>query len=171
MNYSLRDIGASVAVGLVGAIFLAMALRIDASGVRTQAEALVGPTMVPVVIASLILVLGALELTASFIRHYRSRTDAALQGTESSKYAPLSATLLVRIATIVGIGFAYVWLLGATGYIISTALILPALLVLFGTRSAGKVALMTLSGTAIYYLVFIRLLGLYDPVGWLIYIG
>ena len=42
------------------------------------------------------------------------------------------------------------------------------LLVVFNTRNAGKVAVLTIVGTAAYYIIFIRLMGIYDPPGWLI---
>lgn len=72
------------------------------------------------------------------------------------------------MAAIIAIGFAYIWLFSATGYLIATAIAMALLLVVFGTSSVGKVAVLTIGGTAAYYIIFIRLMGIYDPPGWLI---
>ena len=75
---------------------------------------------------------------------------------------------IFRTLALVVIGFAYIWLFSASGYMIATGITMAVLLVLFGTRNPAKVAIITISGTAVYYLIFIWLIGIYDPPGWLI---
>ena len=82
--------------------------------------------------------------------------------------AALSKPAVLRMAAIIVIGFAFIWLFSATGYLIATAIAIAPLLVVFGTRNAGKVAVLTIVGTAAYYIIFIRLMGIYNPPGWLI---
>ena len=72
------------------------------------------------------------------------------------------------MAAVIFIGFAYIWLFSATGYLIATAITMASLLVAFGTCNAGKVVVLTIVGTAAYYTIFIWLMGIYDPPGWLI---
>ena len=173
MAQSRTDLIASVAVILTGVFFLTLARQIETSGYQTAAEALVGPAMAPTIIAALLIGLGALEMGAVLLRHRSGKLSAqtADTDTDSDEFPEISAEVMVRIIATVCIGFAYVWLLSATGYIISTAITLVALLFLFGTRSVVKLALITLGGTAIYYGVFIWLMGIYSPVGWLIHLG
>jgi hypothetical protein len=173
MRQSSTDLIASVAVILVGIFFLILARQIETSVFQTAAEALVGPAMVPTIVAALLIGLGALELGTILLRRRSDEPlpenpDPSLEGNETTE---ITAEVLIRIVTTVCIGFAYVWLLSATGYIISSAFALAALLILFGTRSALKITLITVVGTAVYYGVFIWLMGVYSPVGWLIHLG
>ena len=173
MRQSSIDLVASVAVMLVGIFFLILARQIETSVFQTAAEALVGPAMVPTIIAALLIGLGALALGTVLLR--RRSGEPLLEMPDPSpngdEFTEITAEVLIRTVITVCIGFAYVWLLSATGYIISTALALAALLILFGTRSAVKIALITVGGTAVYYGVFIWLMGVYSPVGWLIHLG
>ncbi len=173
MTQSRTDLIASVAVILTGIFFLTLARQIETSGYQTAAEALVGPAMVPTIIAALLIGLGALELGAVLLRHRSGKLSVktAVANPDGDEFSEITVEVMVRIIATVCIGFAYVWLLSATGYIISTAITLAALLVLFGTRSVVKVALITLGGAAVYYGVFIWLMGVYSPVGWLVHLG
>ncbi len=173
MKRSSTEFIIAVVIILVGLVFLVLAWQIDTPVFQTTAEALVGPSMAPIAVASLILGLGTLELfsamfAGSKVEHLGQEANIH---DSSSEFSPFSANMAARMATTVGIGFAYIWLLSATGYIISTAIVLCCLLVLFGTRSPGKIALLTIGGTAAYYFVFIRLMGIYDPAGWLLSVG
>jgi len=143
---------------------------IEASHYQSAAEAMVGPPLVPTVVSWLIIVLGSLEMAMALFSYKRSAQPSSspeYDGHEPA-HTVLSVPVIVRIVMTLGIGFAYVWLLSATGYIISTAIVLASLLLLFGTYGIGKITILTLAGTATYYLIFIRLMGVYDPTGWLI---
>ena len=173
MAQSRTDLIASVAVILTGIFFLTLARQIETSVNQTAAEALVGPAMAPTIIAALLIGLGVLELGAVLLRHRSGKhlVETADTGSDDNEFSEITVEVMVRLIATACIGVAYVWLLSATGYIISTAITLVALLFLFGTRSAVKVALITLGGTAVYYGVFIWLMGVYSPVGWLVHLG
>ena len=173
MRQSSTDLIAPVAVILVGLWFLILARQIETSVYQTAAEALVGPAMVPTAIAAMLIGLGALDLGLNL---FRRRTDdplpePAVQGPGGDEFGQFSTEMMIRIVATVCIGFACVWLMSATGYIISTAITLAALLVLFGTRSPVKVSLITIGGAVVYYGIFIWLMGIYSPVGWLVHLG
>ena len=167
MTQFRTDLIASIAVILTGFFFLILASQIETSGYQTAAEALVGPAMAPTIISTLLIGLGALELSAVLLRHWSGKLSAQ----DNDEFSEITVDVMVRLIATVCIGVAYVWILSATGYIISTAITLAALLFLFGTRSVVKVALITIGGTAVYYGVFIWLMGVYSPVGWLVHLG
>lgn len=167
MKYVHTKFLTSGTIIFVGLVFLFLARQIATPKFQTAAEALVGPAMVPTVIASLIISLGGLELIGALRRKDSEDQPSEVTGEDEEK-SELTFHVIARITATAVIGFAYIWLLTATGYIISTAITLPTLLVLFGTSSIRKLVMMTVVGTAIYYFVFFRLMGLYDPAGWLI---
>jgi putative tricarboxylic transport membrane protein len=135
-----------------------------------QEEILIGPRLVPMAIAGMIIALGVLQFAIAWVHHVNSSKagDSTFSGHGNSKRPPLSKPAVFRMAAILVIGFAYIWLFSATGYLIATAIAIAPLLVVFGIRNAGKVTVLTIGGTAVYYIIFIRLMGIYDPPGWLI---
>lgn len=166
---SRTDLAAAVAVMLVGAFFLILAGQIHTPRYQTAAEAMVGPAMVPTIIAVLILALGALYAVMVLLRH---KSGAAEQPDGADvEFVPFTLPVLFRLAAVVAIGFAYVWLLPVVGYVISTGIILAIMLVLFGSRPTISLLAVVIVGTAIYYYLFIKLMGIYLPGGWLIDIG
>lgn len=170
MKQSQSDFITAIVVIFIGLLFLILALQIDTPAFQTTAEALVGPSMAPIAIASLILGLGTLELVSTVLAGSNLGREAETND-NSSEFTTFSVNMVARMMATVGIGFVYIWLLSATGYIISTAIVLGSLLVLFGTHSPGKLALLIFGGTAAYYFIFIQLMGIYSPVGWLLNIG
>ncbi len=123
---------------------------------------LIGPRPVPMTIAGMIIGFGVLQFFVAWVTRVES-------GKVSDGKSPaLSNAAALRMAAIIVVGFAYIWLFSATGYLIATAITMASLLVVFGTRNAGKVAVLTIVGTAVYYTTFIWLMGIYDPPGWLI---
>lgn len=164
MLHFKSDYLVSVAVTGLGIFFMIQANAIE----FYQDEALIGPRLVPMVIAGLIIGLGILEFAVTWMAR-NDKDDNGVPGNASeSKLFTLSQPAISRMAAIIMLGFAYIWLFGATGYLISTTLVLGALLAVFGNRSVGKLAVLTLVGAAVYYAVFIKLMGIHDPPGWLI---
>ncbi len=168
MTRTKNDIYVALIVASVGLFFLIQAYLIESS----QYD-LIGPRLVPMVITGLIIGLGALQLALTI--GLRDRSDGTAEISVISEGEPelpaLSRQATIRMAAIIGLGFIYVWLFSATGYLISTALVLAALLVTFGTQAAGKVTVLTIGGAVAYYLIFIKLMGIHNPPGWLIDLG
>lgn len=141
-----------------------------AYSIETFQKVLIGPRPVPMAIAGMIIGLGSLQFVVAWMGRVKNGNagDSPVSGVGNGKPPALSKTAVLRMAAIIVVGFAYIWLFAATGYLIATAMAMASLLVVFGTRNAGKVAVLTIVGTALYYIIFIRLMGIYDPAGWLI---
>jgi Tripartite tricarboxylate transporter TctB family len=158
-------LSAAVVVG-VGIFSLYLAYTIK----TFEEEILVGPRLVPIAIAVLGISLGVLLFAVTWVGHVKSGkvVDSKLSGISDGKQSSLSKIAVLRMAAIIVLGFVYIWLFSATGYLIATAITMASLLVVFGIRPAGKVAVLTIGGTAVYYIIFIQLMGIYSPPGWLI---
>lgn len=133
-----------------------------AYSIESFQKVLIGPRPVPMTIAGMIIALGVLQFFIAWVG--RVKGGKANDGNSIS----LSNAAVLRKSCIIVFGFAYIWLFSATGYLIATAITMASLLIVFGTRNVGKVALLTIVGTAAYYTIFIWLMGIYDPAGWLI---
>ena len=160
-----ESLSAAVVVGVgIFALYLAYTIQ------TFEEEILVGPRLVPMAIAVLGIALGVLQFAIAWVRPIKSSkaADSTLSGTSEGKQTAVSKTGILRMAAIIILGFVYIWLFSATGYLIATAIIMASLLVVFGVRPAGKVALLSIGGTAVFYIIFIRLMGIYSPPGWLI---
>jgi len=135
-----------------------------------QQGIIVGPRLVPMVIAGLGIGLGVLQFIIARVSRVKSgkATDPKLCVVAKSLWPALSKTSVFRMAAVILTGFAFIGLFSAAGYLIATAIAIATLLVIFGNYNVGKVAVLTLGGTAAYYLIFIQLMGIYAPPGWLI---
>jgi len=147
---------ASVVVGL-GVFFLFQAYSIE-----TFQKVLIGPKPVPMAISAMIIGFGILQFFVTWVGHGESDKT----GDAESPVMPRAAAF--RMIAVILIGFAYIWLFSATGYLIATAMVMAPLLVVFGTYDTRTVVVLTIVGTAAYYAIFIWLMGIYDPAGWLI---
>lgn len=165
---SRTDLVSAIAIMMVGAFFLMLAQQIRTPKYQSAAEAMVGPAMVPMAIAILIIALGALQVALALLSRGHRAGAAAPSDEEPSEFADFAPAMLLRLATVVAIGYGYIWLLSAVGYITSTAIVLTLMVLLFRNRPSLGLLLTILGGTAVYYYLFIRLMGLYLPTGWLI---
>ena len=131
---------------------------------------MVGPRLVPMTIAGLGIGLGVLQFIITRVRRAKSGKagDSTLSSTGNSNSPALSKIAVFRMVAVILIGFTFIWLFSAAGYLIATGIAIAALLVVFGNHNVGKVAMLTIGGTATYYIIFIRLMGIYAPPGWLI---
>jgi hypothetical protein len=164
-NDKAELLSAAVVIG-VGIFGLYLAYSIESF----QEETLVGPRLVPMTITGLGIGLGILQLALSWMNQIKNDKagDSTIADANRGKRPALSLKAVLRMAAVIVIGFAYIWLFSATGYLIATAAAMAVLLVLFGTRNGGKVAVLTIGGTTVYYIIFIRLMGIYNPPGWLL---
>lgn len=153
MTTRLREILISLGTILIGVFALFQAAAIE----NLQREA-VGPDLVPVIVAWLIVILGVIMGIQGLL----------FPGKERPSGPPVTRQGMMLNATIIGLGFLYLLLFVAVGYLVSTIAALAAILVLFGTRQPLPVAVMSVAGGGVYFLVFVRLMGIYDPPGSLI---
>lgn len=154
----------ALAVAAVGGFFFYQASLIEFAD-----DTLVGPRLVPMLTAGMIIGLAALIVAAGHIMSNGRKAETfSVIGEGEPELAPVTKLALRRMASVIVGGFVYLFLFAAAGYLISTAVVLAALLVIFGNRPPLKVALLTIGGAAVYFFVFIKLMGIHSPPGWLI---
>ncbi len=73
--------------------------------------------------------------------------------------------LLVQIAAVLALSLFYVWIISKLGYLISTALVAPLILMLFGIRNPLGLVIAAVVCPAIYHGIFFMGLGVYPPYG------
>lgn len=143
-------------------VCLGIFFMFHAYSIETFQKVLIGPRPVPMAISAMIIGFGILQFFVAWVGHGESGNSRDAE----SPVMPRAAAF--RMTAVILIGFAYIWLFSATGYLIATAMTMAPLLVVFGTYDKRTVAVLTIAGTAAYYTIFIWLMGIYDPAGWLI---
>ncbi len=165
-----RDKAEYISIIFFGLFCLLLAFRIE-----TSESTMVSPRLVPVCIAGLIVALGVLQFIVAWIGGRRTKNvkggDSGLPHEDTEDSAAIHIPSVLRIIVIPVVGFAYIWLFSATGYLISTAIIMAFVLFLFGTKKPGKVAIIAVSAAVSYYFIFIYLIGTYVSPGWFINLG
>lgn len=135
--------GATVAIGL---FFLIGAFHID-----TRAGVLGGPDVVPKAASALLVGFGILIALEAFLV---PPAGAGRDGRPS-----------VLVFVIVAGGLAYVWLIGAIGYLPATLLAAPLAFAAFGVRGPTRALAAGLCAALVIYAAFFVGLGIYDPPG------
>ena len=79
--------------------------------------------------------------------------------------AKTSNKVLVQIAILLLLSLFYVWLISKLGYLISTALVAPMILMLFGIRNALGLTIAAIVCPIIYHAIFFIVLGVFPPYG------
>lgn len=162
----MRNKAEYISIVCFGLFFMWRALKIEISK-----GSVVSARLVPIFIAGMIVVLGVLQIIAALVGG-RTKNVKGNDSIRPQKHAESSVALytrsVLRIILIPVVGFAYIWLFSAIGYLISTTIIIAFVLFLFGTRNLGKVAIIAVGTGASYYFIFIYLIGIYAPPGWLL---
>lgn len=109
-----------------------------------------GARVFPLISAGTLLLFGGLML-----RPVKSTTQA----TEPQSRVPPGPFMLL------GLIVAYLWLIAKFGYLISTGLVTPAALWLFGIRRPDGLAFAALAAPIIFHLIFFKALGVSPPYG------
>ena len=73
--------------------------------------------------------------------------------------------LLMQIAAVLALSLFYVWIISKLGYLISTALVAPTILLLFGIRSPLGLLISAIVCPAVYHAIFFMGLGVFPPYG------
>ena len=139
----------------VGLFFLILAQQAETN----QAD-LVGPSLVPSVVCFLLIILGITTAVRAIFFNSGAQT-----GAESET---LGVQTYLKLAVITLLGFLYIWAFTAFGYLLSTFFTLLAILFIFGIRNISHMALYGACGSFVYYLIFVKLMKIYDPPGSLI---
>lgn len=144
-------LGAGVVVA-IGIFFL-----IQAQQVETHQPDLIGPSLVPSVIAGLVILLGLAKGVMAF---------ACPRGGNGEELSPSQArAVYLKIAAITALGILYLNAFTWFGYLVSTLLILAAILFLFGNRGAFRIGAYAAAGAIAFYILFVGGMGIFDPPG------
>ncbi len=149
--------------GLLGAfMFIGVGLffLIQAQKAETNQADLIGPSLVPSVISILLMVLGIVTGVHALFFNKKADVSTRSKGPGLQTYLKLFAITLL--------GFFYIWAFSAFGYLVSTLLMLVIILYIFGIRKKTRLAAIAIIGSISYYLVFVKLMKIYDPPGTLI---
>ena len=156
-----RDALAAVVALAIAGFFL-----YEARLVESSQEDLIGPRLVPSVFAIIAMMLAFLQ----FVTAFASRTDPPpiAVSADTDVRDELAGFGWVRILLMFAVGAFYIWFFEAVGYIVSSLVVFLLLFFLFGRRNIGAIVLLTIGGTIAYYLIFVKLMGMHDPPGWLL---
>lgn len=73
--------------------------------------------------------------------------------------------VLRYVTPLIALGFLYVWFLTMFQYILPTLIATVSALALFGNRGVARLAVAPFLATAVYYIVFYGIFGLYETPG------
>jgi len=145
-----RDIAVSLGVFALGAFFLFQTNLIPA---RSSDD--FSPDLIPRILSWLLIGFGILSAAIAILRPPRNASETVA--------FPVGSVLWVTGISVIGL--AYLLLFVGFGYFVATAVTLAIVLFTFGVRNPLHIAATAVIGAAVYYLVFIRLMHVYDPAG------
>ena len=164
IRYRTRiDLGVSAVTVAVGAFFLYQVFLIES----VQQDS-IGPTLIPFFLATAMIVLGVLVgASALFYNANQAAATAsdALHSAEPEEDFGFRDSDMLRVVAVVAMGFVYLALFWAFGYIISTFLSLILMLLVFGNKHFVTILVLSVAGALVYNYVFMGLMGLHDPPG------
>jgi hypothetical protein len=148
----------AIAVALIG---IAGLYWLGADQIKvSRLEGIVGAQAVPKGLAISLAILSALLLAQDLWRARRAAgTDPAEASEVSGSYAHLRALGMLLI------GVGYLALVGTIGYVPAIALLVVATALYLGESWSAKLAALAIGLALLYYLIFVRLLGIPLPQG------
>jgi hypothetical protein len=164
---AMRDLIGGIAAIVIGAGYLAMA-----SGLRESALAdAVGPAGFPTALAWAMIGLGAILVMQALwaVRATRAAHPAPTPADEDldAEARRSGVAGVLRAAGMLGLGIAYLLVIPWLGYIPSIALLIVAAALYQGAALSWRVFAIGIAGALAYWLIFVRLLGIPLPAGWL----
>ncbi len=137
---------------LIVSLFLLVDIRLTEFSDVTTGEGVVGPKTAPTFLNIGIIFLSILLIISSFYNKDKSE--------QLEKIEP---TLIFKKFLLIMISFLYLFLTNFIGYLTSTLLIIPLILYIFENKNLKKNLVISISGALIYYIFFIKILGLHNP--------
>lgn len=137
---------------LIVSLFLLVDIRFTEFSDVTTGEGVVGPKTAPTFLNIGIICLSILLIISSFSN---KNTGEHLEN--------FDLTLIFKKILLILIAFLYLFLTNFIGYLISTLLIIPLILYIFENKNLKKNLIVSVSGALIYYIFFIKILGLHNP--------
>jgi hypothetical protein len=149
---------AAVAVALIG---IAGLYWLGADQIKvSRLEGIVGAQAVPKGLAISLAILSALLIAQDLWRARRTAGPVVVETDEvSGSYAHLRALGMLLI------GVGYLALVGTIGYVPAVALLVVATALYLGQGLSAKLVVLAIGLALLYYLIFVRLLGIPLPPG------
>ena len=137
---------------LMISLFLLFDIRSEEFSDVTTGEGVVGPKTAPTFLNIGIICLSILLIISSFSNK-----------NSNEKLENIDLTLILKKVLLILIAFLYLFLTNFIGYLTSTLLIIPLILYIFENKNFKKNLIISISGALIYYIFFIKILGLHNP--------
>jgi hypothetical protein len=154
------ELGVTAVVIVTGLFFAVLAWDINPKSHE------IGPRAVPMFIATMMILLGALiafvAMRFNSIENGNASADDDIYEEDDYGFADADIT---RVFSVIGCGIVYIIIFIAAGYFVATMASLFLIMVAFGNRNPRTLILVPVIGTAVYQYVFMGLMGLHDPAG------
>ena len=137
---------------LIISLFLLFEIRLAEFSDISTGERAIGPKSAPTYLNITIILLSILLIFNSFLN--KNIID------NNSKF---NLSLVLKKAQLIATAFLYLFLTDLVGYLLSTFIIIPLLLFIFQNKNFKKNLFISFVGTLIYYIFFIKILGLHNP--------
>jgi len=157
-NSARSEFIAGIIVLVVGVVFL-----ISAEDIPVGAEDDFGARSLPRAVSIMIIALGALWSVISYRKIQKADGP--------SEPDPRNRFLYKRVIPLMLLIFIYAMLFDWFGYLVSTFVIMVPVLYIYGNRSVSRLLAIAAASAAVYYLLFIKLMGVFDAGGSLININ
>lgn len=137
---------------LIISLFLLFEIRLAEFSDISTGERAIGPKSAPTYLNITIILLSILLIFNSFFNKNIINNN--------SKF---NSSLVFKKAQLIATAFLYLFLTDLVGYLLSTFIIIPLLLFIFQNKNFKKNLFISFVGTLIYYIFFIKILGLHNP--------
>mgnify|MGYP006075038563 FL=1 len=137
---------------LIISLFLLFEIRLAEFSDISTGEGAIGPKSAPTYLNITIILLSILLIFNSFFNKNIINNN--------SKF---NSSLVFKKAQLIAAAFLYLFLTDLVGYLLSTFIIIPLLLFIFQNKNFKKNLFISFVGTLIYYIFFIKILGLHNP--------
>ncbi len=153
-----RQLTCSAILLLIAVGYYSVASQITRSALADE----VGPAGLPVVYA---LVLAAVALALATKAVFRPLLLRTVDATATADEPPLGF-LLRRAGGVFAIGIGYLLIVPLAGYFLTLVLVIAAMALYQGERASARLATIAVAGAAVFWLLFVGLLGIPMPTLW-----
>lgn len=124
-------------------------------GIPKDPDGGLGARVFPLMASGSLLLLGVIGLI----------TDQTADAERANEVRRGHKKTLVQVFLLLALSLFYVWIIGKLGYLISTALVAPLVLMSFGIRNPFGLLIAAIVCPAIYHALFFIGLGVFPPFG------
>ena len=149
-----RDLVCSVVLLVVAAGYYYLASGIASSALADE----VGAAGLPTIYAFALGSIGLIMALQAVVKGLLNRVEVG--------EAVDLGLMLRRAGGVLGIGIGYLLIVSVVGYMIALVIVLAAMLIYFGERASGRIALAATVGAGLFWILFDRLLGIPMPGIW-----